>query len=149
MPAIYLHAHTVAAAEIDGQGHANNLAFLKWMQDAAIAHSTAQGWSGEAYQKLAAGWVVRSHHIEYRQPAFEDEPIVVRTWVADMKKVTSLRRYEIVRPTDDGETLLAVAATDWAFVNLTTRQPKRIPPEVAGSFEIVADSPTPSLRGEG
>lgn len=67
-----------------------------------------------------------------------------------MKKVTSLRRYKIVRIGGDRETLLALAATDWAFIDFTTRLPKRIPPEVSKAFEVldVADLPsleTPSL----
>src|SRR5688572_17627403 len=137
MPAIYDHLHTIRPDEIDPVGHANNIAYLKWMQSAAMSHSTAQGWPWEAYQELGAGWVVRSHQIEYRRPAFVDEEIVVRTWIADMKKVTSLRRYRIVRQSD--ETELAIAATDWAFIKFATGAPTRIPAEVLESFEIVGD----------
>ena len=59
MPEIYEHLHTVADHEIDALGHANNVAYVEWMQDAALAHSAAQGWPPEAYQSLGAGWVVR------------------------------------------------------------------------------------------
>ena len=135
MPKIYEHVHVVGAEEIDVLGHANNVAYVQWMQAAALAHSAAQGWSGEAYRELGLGWVVRSHTIEYHQPALAGERIVVRTWVATMKKVTSLRRYRIVRPSD-GE-LLAKAETKWAFVNYATGQPARIPAEVARSFQVV------------
>ena len=45
---------------------------------AALAHSAAEGWPAEAYQKLGAGWVVRSHQIEYLQPAFPGDQIVVQ-----------------------------------------------------------------------
>ena len=101
MPAVYEHHHTVTAKEIDQLGHANNIAYVRWMQWAATAHSDAQGWTLKDYQALGAGWVVRSHKIEYRRPAFEGDRIVVRTWVAAMDKVTSLRKYEIRRPSDD------------------------------------------------
>jgi acyl-CoA thioesterase FadM len=57
-----------------------------------------------------------------------------------MKKVTSLRRYKIVRITADRETILATAETDWAFIHFATGLPKRIPAEIAGAFEIVTDS---------
>jgi acyl-CoA thioester hydrolase len=138
MPAIFCYQHVVRDDEIDAViGHVNNLAYLKWMQSAAMAHSAAQGWPTEAYAKLGAGWVVRSHQIEYLRPAFPGDEIVVRTWVADFRKVTSLRRYEIVRGEAEEETVLARAATDWAFIHFTTHQPRRIPPEVASSFEIV------------
>lgn len=140
MPAIYEYEHVVEPADIDELGHANNLSYLRWMQAAAVAHSAAQGWPGDAYRQLRAGWVVRSHQIEYLQPAFERDTIVVRTWVAEMKKATSLRRYKIVRvrgrPSGDKETVLAVAATDWVFVDFATGVPRRIPPEVSQAFEI-------------
>jgi acyl-CoA thioester hydrolase len=141
MPAIFHFSHTVADDEIDDViQHVNNLAFLKWMQSAAVAHSAAQGWPADRYRELGSGWVVRTHQIEYLQPAFARDSIVVRTWVADLKKVTSLRRYKIVRQTGDQEVILAVASTDWAFIHFATHYPKRIPPEVAQAFEIVTDS---------
>lgn len=138
MPAIYQHRHTVQPAEIDALGHANNLAYLAWMQSAALAHSAAQGWPGEAYQRLGLGFVVRSHEITYERPAFVDEPIVVRTWVASFKRASSVRRYEMVRETDGKR--LATAATNWAFINYTTGLPARIPPEIIASFETVPDA---------
>lgn len=138
MPAIFEYAHTVTTEDLDLLGHANNLSYLKWMQSAALAHSAAQGWPTDAYTRLGAGWVVRSHRIEYLQPAFAGDVVVVRTWVADMKKVTSLRRYEIVRDGAGKLVLLAKAETDWAFIHYATGVPKRIPAEVAGAFEIVA-----------
>ncbi len=137
MPDVYEYHHTVAAAEIDLQGHANNVAYIQWMQEAAVAHSAAQRWDGPRYRRLGCGWVVRAHRIEYRQPAFARQPIVVRTWVANMKRVSSLRRYRIVR--GDDQALLAEAETHWAFVNFSTGQPARIPAEMAASFIIVAD----------
>jgi acyl-CoA thioester hydrolase len=141
MSAIYEYSHVVTEAEIDDViNHVNNLAYLKWMQSAALAHSAAQGWPAAAYQKLGAGWVVRSHQIEYRQPAFTGDAIVVRTWVANLKKVTSLRRYDIIRADEQKKSILAIAATDWAFIHFATHQPRRIPPEVIRAFEIVPDA---------
>lgn len=141
MPAIYEHHHLVRDEEIDEQGHVNNLRHLAWMQSAAIAHSAAQGWPPERYSELGAGWVVRSHFIEYRQPAFRADEVIVRTWVADFQKVTSTRKYHIVRAGD--ESLVALAETSWAFVSFQTRLPRRIPPELIASFEIVASDTAP------
>ena len=137
MPEIYEYRHTVRQDEIDGLKHANNVAYVDWMQSAAVAHSTAHGWSSERYRQMGFGWVVRSHRIEYLQPAFAGDQVVVRTWVATLKKATSVRRYKIVRETD--EALLASAETKWAFVNYTTAQPMRIPREVAESFRVATN----------
>ncbi len=140
MPAVFEHRHQVESQEIDPLGHANNVAYVEWMQAAALAHSAAQGWPGRRYRELGLGWVVRSHRIEYLQPAVAGDCIVVRTWVATLRKVTSIRRYRILRESDG--TLLATAETKWAFINYATGQPVRIPPEVIGAFSLVdADDP--------
>ncbi len=137
MPAIFEYSHCVLPKEIDGLGHVNNIHYIRWIQDAAIAHSAAQGWPMEAYYQIGQGWVVRSHTIEYLVPAFLNDQIIVRTWIADMKRVTSLRRYELIRPGDGKK--LAVAATNWAFVKFDTLQPCRVPVEVTNAFELVPD----------
>jgi acyl-CoA thioester hydrolase len=137
MPALFEFHHRVVPEEIDGVGHVNNIEYLRWLQNAAVAHSAAQGWPQQAYYQLGQGWVVRSHFIEYLHPAFVGDEIIVRTWVADMKRVTSLRRYELLRPADGKQ--LAVARTNWAFVNFTTHLPCRVPTEVMNAFELVPD----------
>jgi acyl-CoA thioester hydrolase len=147
MPEIYEHRHTVREDEIDGQGHANNVVYVQWMQDAAVAHSAAQGWPGERYVEAGFGWVVRWHGIEYLQPAFAADQLIVRTWVATMQKVMSLRRYHFVRAGD--RALLATAETMWAFIDYATARPARILPEVAAAFTVVADSTeSPLLPGQ-
>lgn len=141
MPAVFYHPHRITADDVDVLGHANNLAYLKWMQTAALGHSAAQGWSGARYREFGFGWVVRSHQIEYLQPAFPDQEIVIKTWVADMQKITSLRRYHILRLVKDREILLAEAATNWVFIHYASGTPKRIPPEVAEAFVVVPEVP--------
>jgi acyl-CoA thioester hydrolase len=137
MPAIFEYPHTVLGEEIDDQGHVNNLAYLKWMQSAAVAHSAAQGWPPERYREVRAGWVVRSHRIEYLLPAFASQQIVVHTWVADFRKISSLRKYKITRPSDSA--VLAVAETNWVFVSLDHRVPRRVPSELIQAFTVVGD----------
>ena len=137
MTAIYEHKLVVAREEIDRLGHVNNLAYLAWMQAAALAHSAAQGWPPERYEQLGAGWVVRSHEIKYLQSAYVDQDIIVRTWVSGMKRVGSTRRYKIVRASDDS--LLASAQTQWAFVDFATLALRKIPDEVWRAFELIED----------
>jgi acyl-CoA thioester hydrolase len=138
MPAVYQHHHVVRPEEIDRLGHANNLVYLRWMLDAAVAHSAAQGWDSAAYERLGSVFVVRAHAIEYRRPAMEGEEIIIRTWVASFRRASSLRRYEMIRASD--EKSLATAHTEWAFVDLATRLPTRIHPTVIEAFELVPDA---------
>jgi acyl-CoA thioester hydrolase len=135
MPAIFDYYRRVLPTEIDPQGHANNVAYVQWMQEAALAHSAAQGWPPQRYRERGVSWVARSHFIEYRRPAFVDEELIVRTWVATMQRCSSLRRYQILRAA--GEVLLAVAETNWAFVSLAEEKLCRIPAEIAESFDLL------------
>ncbi len=132
MPSLFRYRHVVGHDEADILGHANNVAYVEWMQRAALAHSAALGWPWHRYKDFGAGWVVRRHRIEYRHPAVPGDEIVVETWVATMQKVTSVRQYR-VRRVADGE-LLAHAETKWAFINFATGQPVRIPAEIADAF---------------
>lgn len=141
MPAIYTHSLKVASHAIDGQGHVGNLEYLRWMQDAAVAHSAAQGWDADRYRQIGAGWVVRSHWIEYLQPAFAGDEVTVHTWVANFRKIRSLRKYKIVRAAD--EAVLARAETDWAFIGLQHRVPRRVPSELSSAFVIVPEDEEP------
>jgi acyl-CoA thioesterase FadM len=80
---------------------------------------------------------IESHEIKYQQSAFAGDEVTVRTWVADFRRLSCLRRYKIIRRRD--EVVLATAATEWAFVNFKTFALQRIPPELATAFEIVRD----------
>lgn len=133
MSAYYEYSHTVTEQEIDDLDHAGNFHYIKWMQHAAIAHSSANGWTPQRHIELGAGWVARSHKITYLKPAFKGDSLVIKTWVANMKSAISLRHYEIFNETGE---ILAKAETNWAFVNYKKQRPKRIPGEVAQSFVI-------------
>ena len=102
-----------------------------------MGHSTAQGWPPERYHQAGAGWVVRTHQIEYLQPAWEDDRVLIRTWVADFQKLTSRRRYRILRPGDKQLTVLATAETNWVYIGFERRLPRRIPDELSGAFDVV------------
>jgi acyl-CoA thioester hydrolase len=135
MTEIFEYPHTVAADEIDEQGRANNVVYVSWMQDAALAHSAALGWTPERYLRLGLGWVARSHWIEYLQPALAGDEIIVETRVSEMKKATSKRVYRILRKSD--RAVLAKAETQWAFVNYATGKPARVLNEIAAAFPVL------------
>lgn len=137
MPAIFEYTVQAQSADADLVGHVNNVVYLRWLQDAALAHSAAQGWSAEAYASHGSGWVARSHLIEYSGPAFPGDELLIRTWVADLKRVTSRRRYVILR----GGQPIVRAETQWAFVSFSSLQPCRISPAVADAFEIPQPEP--------
>jgi len=128
----------IPADAIDGNGHVNNVAYVQWMQDAAVRHFDALGGTPLTVE-AGATWVVRSHHVEYLAYGFAGEEIEVRTWIANVRRVRSLRRYEFVR-LSDGK-LLVRGETDWVFVEIHDGQPTAIPENIAGLFHLVDEPP--------
>jgi len=138
VPRIFSREIVVAASDIDVQGHVNNLRYLQWMQDVAVAHSTAQGWPLERYVAEGSGWVVRSHTITYKRPAFLGEVLTACTWIAGFSPRSTPRRYLFWRAAD--KCVLAEAETIWVFVNLATGRPTKVPDALRNAWEIVEDA---------
>ncbi|MBI3164816.1 MAG: acyl-CoA thioesterase [Anaerolineales bacterium] len=127
---IYSKTITIPPSAIDENGHVNNVVYVQWMQDIAIEHYASLG--GIAAQGADSTWVVRQHSVEYLLPAFAGEEIEVKTWVENIRKVRSLRKYEFVRKSD-GKVLVR-GETDWVFVDVKTGSLKAIPGEVERVF---------------
>ncbi|MCB1226884.1 MAG: acyl-CoA thioesterase [Verrucomicrobiales bacterium] len=131
---VYHHHLTVPDSVLDRNGHVNNVAYVQWMQDVAILHFESLG-GAEVMQAAGATWVARSHHIEYLKPAFAGETITIHTWVANFRRVRSLRRYRFLRPSDNA--VLAEGETDWVFVDTVTGRPRSIPASILQLLPIL------------
>jgi acyl-CoA thioester hydrolase len=138
MNPVFAYDLPVTAEVVDGNGHVNNVAYIQWMQDAAVRHAQATGCTA-ATAAIGATWVVRSHQIEYFSPAFAGDTLTVMTWVANLHKVRSLRKYRFLRAAD--QTLVARAETNWVFVDAQTGRPRSIPEEVSLALPVVATEP--------
>ena len=72
----FSHSFRVSADDIDAQGHVNNVAYVRWVQDVAVAH-----WfditTEEIREKLT--WIVVRHEIDYKKQAFENDNVTVET----------------------------------------------------------------------
>jgi len=140
MNPIYKHDITVTADMVDGNGHVNNVAYIQWMQDAAVHHAQVSGCT-QVSLSLGATWVVRTHHVEYLRPAFAGDTITVLTWVANFRRVGSLRKYKIIRAGD--EAVVAQAETDWVFVDAKCGRPRKIPDEIKKTLPVVSKEMEP------
>ncbi len=134
--------HRVEDDEIDGQGHVHNLRYLQWTLWAARDHAAACGWdSPRALQQDHIGWVVRDHQITYRASALAGDEVVVRTWVEELGRFSSTRKYAVCRPAD--RTVLARVATRWVFVDLSRRKAIPIPQAASAGLVVAASVPLP------
>ncbi len=129
---VYIRSFTIPADVIDENGHVNNVAYVQWMQDIAVEHYASIG--GIEAQGDEATWFIREHKIEYFLPAFAGEEIEIKTWVENVRRVRSLRKYEFVRKSDSK--VLVKGETDWVFVDAKTGAPRAIPEGVSKVFAI-------------
>ena len=135
MPHSYLL--TVEPADIDNLGHVSNLVYLRWVQEAALAHSTALGWAEADYLARGEAWVVRKHEIEYLRPAMPGDLLRIETRVATMSAASSVRKTRVLRERDGA--ILCIAATDWVYIDLARARPKRVPAEIRDRFPLEPD----------
>jgi acyl-CoA thioester hydrolase len=127
----YTKTFLIPESSIDENGHVNNVAYVQWMQDIAVEHYSSIG--GIQAQGPDATWVIREHRIEYLLPAFEGEEIEICTWVENIQRVRSMRKYEFIRKSD--RRILVKGETDWVFVNVKNGRPLAIPQEVVDVFK--------------
>ena len=138
MDPIYQFEIRVTDHVLDGNGHVNNVAYVQWMQDAAIRHSDAAGCTALT-AGVGATWVVRTHQVEYHRPALAGDDILVLTWVADFRRVRSLRKYRFIRKGQG--TVLAQAETDWVFIDVKTGKARAIPEAIRQAFQVLPSDP--------
>ena len=118
---------SVDESDIDEQGHVNNVAYLRWIQEVAVAH-----WRHAATEEQLRifSWVVVRHEIDYKKPSFENDDITVSTWDGEWTNVTCERFTEIHR----GHELLVKGRTVWCMIDRDTKRPARIEPELIERF---------------
>jgi len=149
----YLQFVRVRFHECDPLGHVNNSVYLNYLEQVAIDHAAAMGWpASRLREEIGAVFVARKHEIEYLQPAFEGDVLRIRTWPDAMSGARGHRVYDITRATEEpgeqidrlltpdelvpaprGEVLVR-AKTEWAFMNVATGRPQRIPENVVQDF---------------
>jgi acyl-CoA thioester hydrolase len=122
---------TAELVDIDDLGHVSNLVYLRWVLDAATAHSSARGWNLDAYRKLGNVWVVRRHELDYLGQVTVGQSLVAETWVDSWKQASCVRKTELVR---EGQ-VVARCATTWAFMSLASGRPQRIPEPLLAAFQ--------------
>jgi acyl-CoA thioester hydrolase len=121
----------IQAPDIDELGHVNNVVYLRWVQDVAVAHWRV---AATAEQQADLAWVVLRHEIDYKRAAVLGDAIVARTWVGTASKITFERHTEILRAKD--RKLLARARTLWCPIDAHTGKPKQVSSDVRERFSV-------------
>ncbi|MBM7060860.1 acyl-CoA thioesterase [Pseudomonas sp. UL073] len=132
----------VAAEDIDGLGHANNAAYVTWMERCAWRHSQSLGLDLTMYRSLDRAMAVLRHEIDYLASAYEGEELQVGTWiVASDHRLKMTRQFQLVRPAD--ATTLLRAQTTFVCIELSSGKPKRMPKEFVDGYGPAVIEPYP------
>ena len=120
---------TPTDADIDENGHVNNVVYLRWAQDMGVAH-----WRSLAPQEAQDtwAWIALRHEIDYRRPLMPGETAHARTWVAEAAQGPRYDRFiRIDGP--DGQ-MCAQVHTTWVLIEQSTGRPRRVPEWITGMF---------------
>lgn len=123
---------TVAEEDIDMLGHANNTVYLRWLEQAAWAHSKALGVDWSVFQRLQRAMVAHRHELDYLAPCFQGDELEVCTWVGKPARAGFGRHYQVIRASD-GRTVMR-ALTHWVCINLDSGRPTRMPSEFKAAY---------------
>lgn len=116
---------TVLAQHLDDLKHVNNVQYLYWVQEVAQAHWEALTSCRSDEFEI---WVVRSHHIEYKQAAQLGDVLTLTTYVKESSDFLSERIVEVSLKSNNR--LLARCSTQWCYLNKDSGKLERISQKV-------------------
>ncbi len=93
----FSHSFRVSAEDIDVQSHVNNVAFVRWIQNVAVAHWFSVT-TEETREKFT--WIVMRQEIDYKKQAFENDRVTIETWAGEPTRISWERFTEIKRGED-------------------------------------------------
>jgi len=116
-------------ADIDENGHVNNVVYLRWAQDLGVAH-----WKSLAPAEAQAtwAWVALRHEIDYRRALLPGETGHGRTWVSETAEGPRFNRYIRIDAADGA--MCAQVITTWVLIEQATGKPRRVPPWMLEMF---------------
>ncbi len=125
---------TVRDDDTDRLGHANNVVYVRWLEDVSWAHIESLGMTWELHEATGKAMAITRTEIDYLTSANAGDRLILGTWLTGYDgRFRSSRQFQLVRPTD-GKTLMRAVSTH-ACVDMKSQRPSRAPREFA---EILA-----------
>ncbi len=122
---------SVEPDDIDWLGHVNNVVYLRWVQDAAVAHWHELATEQEQARLL---WVVVRHEIDYKRQTFLGDVVIARTWVGEALRRNFERHTELLRESDGR--ILAKARTLWCPIDKSTHKAVAVDEVLRARFSV-------------
>ena len=123
---------------IDVLGHVNNKVYLDWCELVSWDHSKSLGVTPKIYQELRYACVVVKNKIEYLGSLFENDSIVISTWITETdSKLKLTRLFQVIR-VKDNKTVFR-STVDYVCINLDTYRPTRMPDLFIEAYKITSN----------
>jgi acyl-CoA thioester hydrolase len=115
---------TPAPSDIDAMQHVNHSVYLRWIEEAVVAH-----WRSAATPEEIAAfkWIALRHEIDFRASAFEGDALIVSTKLVEVRRARAWYETVIAR---DG-VVLVEARSCWGCIDATNGRLTAVPPETA------------------
>jgi acyl-CoA thioester hydrolase len=108
--------------------HVNNVVYLAWFDRIAELAGDAFGHDRMSLAGIDRMWFAARHEIDYLAEVFASQQLIGATWIHDHRR-TSCRRDTLISRVEDGQPV-ARARSTWTWIDLKTRRPCRMPPEL-------------------
>lgn len=138
-------------ADLDPYGHVNNVVYLRYLQEARVDMLFVDA-ARRGAEELASGVVVIRHEVDYLAPVrFQARPLLVETWVREVRNSAFTLGYEVLDGDDDQRHVYARASSTLVPYNLSADRPRRVAAEEKVVLEgyLEPDGPRPRAgRGQ-
>ncbi len=138
----HTEAISIKYHQTDGSGILSPTALLEILQDAAIDHSDALGYTLDYMAKHQWGWAVIHWHIVLLRMPAHAETIQVQTWSNKCRKIQAERSYIIKDGTGNP---IAKAMSRWVLMDFAKRKPATVPDHMIANY---GTDQIPAIEGE-
>jgi len=119
---------TVSPEDTDRLGHANNVVYLRWLEEVSWAHIESLGMTWSLHEETGKAMAITRTEIDYLASDNAGDVLELGTWLTDFDgRFRSARQFQLIRKSD-GKTLVRALSTH-ACVNMKSQRPSRMPPE--------------------
>nr|BBJ05002.1 hypothetical protein YBY_28510 [Marinobacter nauticus] len=117
---------TVRPEDTDRLGHANNVVYVRWLEEVSWQHIDSLGMTWALHEETGKAMAITRTELDYLASANAGDELVLGTWLTDWDgRFRSARQFQLIRPAD-GKTLLRALSTH-ACVDMKSQRPARAP----------------------
>lgn len=123
----------VRSYELDSFGHVNNAVYLQYCEGARNDYLRQRGIEFADFKRWKIGPVLYHASIDYKRQARADDRLLIKGILSFQGRTRFTIEHEMIRSSDDE--LVCSALLNFAFVDLTTQKPCRVPQPFRDAFQ--------------